>query len=141
LSLNFDAFIAIDWSGAVRNYDGIAVAVCRRGESPPRLVKPRLTPGQARWTRRAIAGWLEEQIDRDERLLIGFDFAFGFPYEQDDGYLGGRASGVDDIFALWSLIESKSCADPDFGCAGFLKHTDYVVVLDGGTTAPAMDRA
>jgi len=56
---------------------------------------------------------------------MGFDFAFGFPFEEEDGYLGGKASGIDDIFSLWSLLEAKSCGDPDFGCMRFIADADY----------------
>src|SRR6185503_17314985 len=129
----FDAYIGIDWSGAVRNYDGIAVAVCRRGSAAPALVAPR----GARWTRLAVAKWLEHQLDRQRRLLIGCDFAFGFPFEQSDGYLGGRAAGVDDIFALWTLIENKSSDDPDFGCARFVNDPDYASLFWTAGPRPA----
>jgi hypothetical protein len=53
----FDGFVAIDWSGAVRNYDGIAVAMCRPGRAAPRLIQ---APG-VRWTRKTIADWLKSQ--------------------------------------------------------------------------------
>jgi hypothetical protein len=118
--VEFDSFIAIDWSGAVRAYKGIAVAVCRRGRSAPSLVAPR----GAYWTREEIAEWLKERLTAKQRLLIGFDFAFGFPYE-DTGYLGGRAQGVDDIFALWELIEARSAGDSDFGCNRFVDDPQF----------------
>jgi len=117
---NFDAFITIDWSGAARGYNGIAVAVCRRGRTAPTLI----APAGARWTRLEIAEWLKCQLDGEQRLLIGFDFAFGFPYE-NCGYLGGRARGINDIFALWELIETKSAGDPDFGCLRFIGDPNY----------------
>src|SRR6185436_16993333 len=101
-------------------YDGIAVAICRAGRAAPALVGP---PGR-RWTRSTIADWLGDRLKGRERLLIGFDFAFGFPYELD-GYLGGRAPGVDEIFELWSLIETKCGEDPDFGCSTFVNDADY----------------
>jgi len=118
--VEFDSFIAIDWSGAARAYKGIAVAVCRGGRAAPRLVRAR----GAYWTREEIAEWLKERLRAKERLLIGFDFAFGFPYE-DTGYLGGRAQGVDDIFALWTLIEARSAGDPDFGCRRFVDDPQF----------------
>ena len=118
---NFDAFIAMDWSGAAKNYDGIAVAICRTGRSAPTLVEPRGT----RWTRTEIAEWLKSRLDGRQRLLIGLDFALGFPFEPKHGYLGGNAHGIDDIFALWSLIEEKSCGNSDFGCAQFINDSNY----------------
>jgi hypothetical protein len=117
---NFDAFVAIDWSGAARGYTGIAVAVCRGGRSAPKLI----APSGVRWTRLEIAEWLKRQLDGEQRLLIGFDFAFGFPYE-NCGYLGGQAHGINDIFALWELIEAKSAEDPDFGCLRFIDDPTY----------------
>ncbi len=117
----FDAFIAIDWSGAANNYDGIAVAICSNGRTSPKLVAPR----GRRWTRMEIAEWLESRLNSSDRLLIGFDFAFGFPFESEHGYLGGKAPGIDNIFALWSLIEEKSCGDADFGCNRFIHDSNY----------------
>ncbi len=117
---NFDAYIAIDWSGAQRSYGGIAVAICSTGRTPPALVMPPRT----RWTREELAEWLKCRLNERERLLIGFDFAFGFPYE-DCGYLGGSADGVDDIFALWELIEAKSGGEADFGCTRFVSNPEY----------------
>jgi hypothetical protein len=52
--------------------------------------------------------------------LVGFDFAFGFPFEPDIGYLGGHAADVEDVFGLWAFIDEKSCGDPDFGCSSFV---------------------
>jgi hypothetical protein len=116
----FDAFIALDWSGAARSYRGIAVAICGTGRTPPELIAPRRTY----WTREEIADWLKERLGGGQRLLIGFDFAFGFPFEEC-GYLGGRAQGIDDIFDLWALIESKSQAESDFGCTRFVSDPNY----------------
>src|SRR5262245_44949264 len=117
----FDRFIAIDWSGAVRRYDGIAVAICRNGRVAPVLVQP----PEPRWTRHAIAGWIEQQLTSTRRILIGLDFAFGFPFEPTAGYLGGKAPDIDKIFALWALIEGKCCDEPDFGCTRFIGDPDY----------------
>jgi hypothetical protein len=77
------------------------------------------------WTRSAIADWLNRELDRDLRLLVGFDFAFGFPFENDCGYLGGQARQVNGIFELWDLIDRQSCTDSDFGCATFLDDPKY----------------
>lgn len=114
----FDKFIAIDWSGASGRYNGIAVAICNRGRGAPRLVLPQ---GGPRWTRGEIASWLADQISAPRRSLIGLDFGFGFPFDPGEGYLGGKAPGIDHIFALWSHIETKSGEEPDYGCGVFLK--------------------
>jgi hypothetical protein len=116
----FEEFVAIDWSGAARSYNGIAVAMCRAGRATPKLIRPHRT----RWTREEVAEWLKLRVGAGPRLLVGFDFAFGFPYESC-GYLGGRAEGIDDIFALWGLIEERSDGEADFGCSQFVSDPDY----------------
>jgi len=121
----FDAFVAIDWSGAAGSYAGIAVAMCRAGRAAPRLVRPR----SIRWTRQAIANWVTSQVGAGQRLLIGFDFAFGFPFEPEVGYLGGQAQEIDEINALWSLMETKSCGEPDFGCNRVVADPDYTLLF------------
>ena len=116
----FDAFVAIDWSGARGSYKGISVARCSRGSGAPRLVIPK---GRY-WTRREIADWLAAELEKDQRLLIGFDFAFSFPFEENLGYFGGRAARTKDIFSLWDFIEERCGDEADFGCANFVKHPD-----------------
>ena len=118
----FDAFVAVDWSGASKVYKGIAVAKCEAGRSAPTLMaseRGRL------WTRAAFAEWLKQELNDGKRLLIGLDFAFGLPYEANHGYLGGQASQIDNIFALWNLIDRDSRAESDFGCTTFVNHPKY----------------
>ena len=87
------------------------------------MIRP---PSRTRWTRLDVARWICNQLDARNRFLIGLDFAFGFPFENEAvGYLGGLAGHVDDIFALWELIERKSCPEPDFGCSVFTRDPTY----------------
>ena len=72
-----------------------------------------------------IADWICNQLNARQRVLIGLDFAFGFPFEDGQGYLGGHANGVDSIFELWRLIEESSCRDSDFGCSAFTNDARY----------------
>ena len=92
----FDAFVAIDWSGARNSYKGIAVAKCTRGRSAPQLIS---SQGNGRWTRTEIADWLCGALKGRARTLIGLDFAFGFPFasctifdgSERPGYLSGHS--------------------------------------------------
>jgi hypothetical protein len=77
------------------------------------------------WTRSEIADWLIEKLNGPQRFLIGLDFGFGLPYEEGYGYLGGKASGIDNIFDLWSQIEEKSCNETDFGCTSFIGDAEH----------------
>jgi len=128
----FDEFIAIDWSGATGVYNGIAVATCQPGDGAPVLVKPPHT----RWTRSDIAVWLTRQLATGKRYLCGLDFAFSFPFEEPCGYLGG-ASGIDEIFSFWALVDRTSSVDADFGCASFVHHPDYAHLFWLRSTRPA----
>jgi hypothetical protein len=103
--MSFDAFIAIDWSGAAPGYTGIAVARCRPGEGAPRLIK---APLGRHWTRTAVTEWLEDELAAGARLLVGFDFAFAMPH----GCVDAR-----DAFALWDLVEEVSRGEADFGAS------------------------
>jgi hypothetical protein len=127
----FDEFVAIDWSGATEGYTGIAVAACEAGEGAPAL----LGPNGGRWTRTEIAEWLSAKLQSRKRCLVGLDFAFGFPFEEQCGYLGGRTR-VDDIFELWSLINEKSGKDADFGCASFVQDPDHTHLFWMRSTRP-----
>jgi hypothetical protein len=135
---SFDEFVAIDWSGARGNYQGIAVATCGAGNDGPTLVKSAGT----RWTRHEIAEWLVAKLGgstaRPHRTGLCFPV---FPYEEGCGYLAG-STAINDIFQLWSLIDEKSGADPDFGCRAFVDTRitpicsgEHPERLQGGRTA------
>jgi CopG antitoxin of type II toxin-antitoxin system len=111
----FDGYIAIDWSGADGRYVGISIAACVPGNGAPRLIAPE----GARWTRTAVAAWLDGELKSGRRLLIGCDFAFGLPFEEH-GYFAGAAPGVADIFGLWDAVDDASVGAGDFGCAPVL---------------------
>ena len=73
----FDKFIGIDWSGDKNSFQkGISVAECSRGNKTPNIVKP---PNHKYWTRSTLIKWLCKEI-RLQRNLIGFDFAFSYPF-------------------------------------------------------------
>ncbi|HUC63392.1 MAG TPA: hypothetical protein VMF53_15705 [Alphaproteobacteria bacterium] len=111
----FDAFVAIDWSGAKGpGYKGIAVAMCAPGSAPPYLVRP-----GHRWTRTEIAEWLEGKLQGAQRLLVGFDFAFAWPIE-GAGFPGLPLAR--SAFDLWGAIEDASGDECDFGCQAVVDH-------------------
>ena len=109
----FASFVAIDWSGAEGSYRGISIARCGPGTAAPRLVAPE----GARWTRSAVADWLDRELRGGRRLLIGLDFAFAMPLASV------RHHG--DVFSLWERIEAAGAADADFGCASVLAHPQF----------------
>lgn len=73
---DFDLFVGIDWSGdKKRQQKGIAVAIAKPGHCVPNLVKPSASPV---WSRESVVDWLVAEVARS-RILVGIDFAFGFP--------------------------------------------------------------
>ena len=124
----FDAFVAIDWSGAKgRRHRGIAIAEAR-GDEPPRLVRP----GHI-WSREEVLDWLLARAAK-EPSLFGFDFSFAPPLIERGEYLPGEPGVPDTARAFWAYVDDK-CDDEDLGAASFLesehrKHF-YFGIADG----------
>jgi len=82
----FDKFIGIDWSGDKNSFQkGISVAECPRGNKVPQIVKPL---DAKYWTRSTLIEWLYKEI-KLQRNLIGFDFAFSYPFYDRCCYFPG----------------------------------------------------
>jgi hypothetical protein len=134
VSGRFEAFVAIDWSGAKgRRHKGIAIAEAR-GDSAPRLVRP----GHV-WSREEVLGWLLVRAAA-EPTLFGFDFSFAPPIVERGEYLPGESGVPGNAREFWAYVD-RLCADEDLGAATFLeaahrKHF-YFGIADG-VKAPFM---
>jgi hypothetical protein len=125
---NFDAFFAIDWSGAKgRRHKGIAIAEAR-GDAAPRLVRP----GHI-WSREEVGDWLLEQAAK-EPSLFGFDFSFAPPIHERGEYLPGEPGVPRTAREFWAYVENR-CNDEDLGAASFLEQVHrrhfYFGIADG----------
>ena len=111
---HFDAFVAIDWSGAKgRRHRGIAIAEAR-GDEPPRLVRP----GPV-WSREEVLGWLLKRAARAP-TLFGVDFSFAPPIVERGEYLLGEPGVPKTAREFWAYVDGK-CDDEDLGAASFLE--------------------
>lgn len=124
----FEAFVAIDWSGAKgRRHRGIAIAEAR-GSQPPRLVRP----GHA-WSREEVADWLLKRAAK-EPTLFGFDFSFAPPLIERGEYLPGEAGVPSTARDFWAYVDRLS-EDEDLGAASFLEKAHrrhfYFGIADG----------
>jgi hypothetical protein len=124
----FDAYVAIDWSGAKgRRHKGIAIAEARH-DSPPRLVRP----GHV-WSREEVLRWLIKRATR-EPTLFGFDFSFAPPIVEHGEYLIGEPGVPKTAREFWAYVEAK-CDDEDLGAASFLETAHrrhfYFGIADG----------
>jgi precorrin-8X/cobalt-precorrin-8 methylmutase len=72
----FDAFVMVDWSAAAVPRTGRdSIWICWHGKGGERLENP-----PTRYAAKAIlADCLAAALDRGERVLLGFDFPFGYP--------------------------------------------------------------
>jgi hypothetical protein len=124
----FEAFVAIDWSGAKgRRHKGIAIAEAR-AEGAPHLVRP----GHV-WSREEVLRWLLRRAAKAP-TLFGFDFSFAPPIVERGEYLLGEPGVPKTAREFWAYVDAKS-DDEDLGAASFLevahrKHF-YFGIADG----------
>ncbi|MEM1237859.1 MAG: molybdopterin-binding protein [Pseudomonadota bacterium] len=103
-----DSVIMVDWSGGADRgpkptKDAIWVGEAAGGQSlPPEYMRNRVVAEDA------IAARIEAALARGERLLIGFDFPFGYPA----GFARG-VTGSDDPLTLWADLASRLPASED----------------------------
>ena len=128
MSSRFEAYVAIDWSGAKgRRHKGIAIAEAR-GDGPPRLIRPNHV-----WSREEVLGWLLGRAAA-EPTLFGFDFSFAPPLIERGEYLPGEPGVPSTAREFWAYVDERA-PDEDLGAASFLeavhrKHF-YFGIADG----------
>ena len=123
--MRFRRFVAIDWSGARdtgRGLPGIQVAACDEGCSAPGLVA---NPGGGAWRRSDVVSWLATETVSEGPVLVGFDFAFAFPYCEAGAYLPVVEPDLETPAALWQLVDTMSAAEPEFYGRPFALDTRY----------------
>jgi hypothetical protein len=73
MSRLFDAYIAVDWSAASKPKRGRdSIWLCRHG-SPPE------NPSTRDEATQQVRGLMEEAVAAGRRVLVGFDFPYGYP--------------------------------------------------------------
>ncbi len=120
----FDVFVGVDWSGATTcGTKGVAVAECRPGSGPPRLVK---SSERGRWRRSEVADWLSERIAGHGPVLIGIDFAFALPFCDCGAYLPGALDSPETLAGLWRLVDRVCAEDADLYAGRFVADPRFV---------------
>jgi hypothetical protein len=111
--MTFRQYIAIDWSGAKGpRLPGLQAAACKAGRAPPAIVP---SPGN-NWTRTKLLDWLVHQCQTAGPVLIGFDFAFAYPYcdARPRAYFPGHAASPASAAALWAAVDGICQGADDF---------------------------
>jgi hypothetical protein len=124
----FEAYVAIDWSGAKgRRHKGIAIAEAR-GDAAPRLIRA----GHV-WSRCEVLEWLLGRAAL-EPTLFGFDFSFAPPIVERGEYLPGEPGVPNTAREFWAYVDALS-PDEDLGAASFLETAHrrhfYFGIADG----------
>jgi hypothetical protein len=124
----FEAYVAIDWSGAKgRRHKGIAIAEARGGAAP-RLIRPDHV-----WSRQDVLRWLLQRSAK-EPTLFGFDFSFAPPIVERGEYLPGEPDVPRTAREFWAYVDKLS-TDEDLGAASFLEEVHrrhfYFGIADG----------
>ena len=110
----FDRYIAIDWSGARRRLNrGIQVAEFDPGNGAAWLVPSPEGGANGIWCRTEVFNQLQCWI-REQRVLIGFDFAFGYPYCKNDSYFPNCGASPTNVRSLWQMVDDFCRKDRDF---------------------------
>src|SRR5271168_2416265 len=72
----FDTFVMVDWSAATVPRTGRdSIWICWRAKDGEKLENPPTRHA----AKSLLADWLAAAVERGERVLIGFDFPFGYP--------------------------------------------------------------
>lgn len=105
--MTFEKYIAIDWSGAQKTpTEKIQIA-----EYDPTSHTVSIVPsptqsatGWNKWRREEVFQYVQRQI-RERRVLIGFDFAFAYPYCDRNAYFPCHDASPTDAQRLWETVE------------------------------------
>ena len=99
--MHFENYIGIDWSGDKNNFQkGISVSLCKNGDDAPTIIKPL----EKYWTRHNLIDWLNKILVK-EKSLVGFDFAFSYPFYDYCSYFPGIKDSPTNVKSLWSMID------------------------------------
>ncbi len=113
----FDRFIAVDWTGAKgERHAAIAVAVCAGRDAAPTLIRP-----GHRWSRGEVFDLVADLGKRSERVLIGFDFSFSFPFADTGAFFPGEPDSPADARALWAEVDDAAADNAYFAAHGAIE--------------------
>lgn len=110
----FKSYIGIDYSGA--KTAGVGLTGLRVYMADAKQPAREVLPPQSRskyWSRRGIAHWLRDQINRQPATIIGIDHGFSFPraYFDQHGIAHDWHVFLDDFCAHWPLTQDDISVD------------------------------
>lgn len=127
-SRGFSAFYGVDWSGAQtpRDRDNgeplIAIAGVPDRRTRVQFVRPK--DGSPFWRQHQVVDWLVEGVNklREGRapILIGFDFAFSFPFVDRQAFFPGTGVASSTWRELLEVMRDRVHTDGGFDACSFV---------------------
>jgi len=87
----FDRLISVDWSGAGKESDGVALRVATYDKCTDQAVildRQEADCTFVSWSRQSFRAWIAEQLRYEQSALIALDFGFGLPWGADQAVFG-----------------------------------------------------
>lgn len=116
MTINFDCYIGIDYSGAA--YPGsrlkaLQVYAAAQDRLPWKVVAPDSSHGDRKnWSREAIARWLVDLVTSGKRIIAGIDHCFSLPLSYFQRYaLQSWEAFLDDFVRHWPVHCPKTSVD------------------------------
>ena len=119
--MDFNNFIAVDWSGDKSKFQkGISVAQCPMGRYAPKIIKPE----DRYWSRSSLIKWLLKEVT-EKKTLIGFDFSFSYPFYDCFSYFPGIRDSPISPYKLWEKIDNINTKLANFYGGGIWSKEPY----------------
>ena len=119
--MDFNNFIAVDWSGDKSKFQkGISVAQCPMGRYAPKIIKPE----DRYWSRSSLIKWLLKEVT-EKKTLIGFDFSFAYPFYDCFSYFPGIKDSPISPYKLWKKIDNINNKLANFYGGGIWSEEPY----------------
>lgn len=112
MSGQYDVFLGVDWSGAKGRLKGLQVAECTPGSGAPRLLAGPRSDGV--WRRGDVLDLIADRIERQQRVLAGFDFAFAYAHHDHGAYFPGYPGSPPGPMGLWAFVDGFGHEDDDY---------------------------
>ena len=101
----FERYLAIDWSGDRRVLTNkIQVAEYNPAAGTVRLVPSPAAGAGGRWSRVEVFTQVQRWVE-ESKVLIGFDFAFAYPFCDRGQYFPGHPESPANLRDLWQTVE------------------------------------